>query len=135
MRGHKQSQKLPCHSKPLSKSRHCNMQIINIWRAFLVRLTVIEKEIVRHPYSVRLHRVTLSVVIIADIAVIVITDLLFAMWRHRCNGRRWGCRTRHFESLFYNYKVSASRRLTRLQVSASRDNARLCVTLESDQFF
>ena len=34
---------------------------------------VVEDEVVGHSYSVRLHRVTLPVVVVADVAVVVVT--------------------------------------------------------------
>jgi hypothetical protein len=36
--------------------------------------TVVDEQIVRHAYTVRLHGVTLPVVIVANVGVIVVTD-------------------------------------------------------------
>ena len=60
--------------------------------------TVVEKKVVGHSYSMRFHRMSLSVIIIADVSVVVITDLLLVVGRHRRNGGRRRRRRRHTSS-------------------------------------
>lgn len=44
---------------------------------------VVEQQVVGHPHAVGLHRVSLAIVVVADVAVVVVADLSAAVRRRR----------------------------------------------------
>ena len=46
---------------------------------------IVHNEVMRHPHSMRLHRMSLSVVVVADFRVIIVRDFLPPYAYHVCN--------------------------------------------------
>ena len=46
---------------------------------------IVHNEVMRHPHSMRLHRMSLSVVVVADFRVIIVRDFLPPYGYHVCN--------------------------------------------------